>query len=203
MTNNLSIISDEIHADLVFSPCSHIPIASLSPEIAERTVTLMSASKAFNIAGICMAFAVFGSDSLRRKFNKIPRHLRGGLSALSVVAVTAALTEAQPWLDEVLDYMHGNRDYLSEHVRDRWPSVGYYPPEATYLGWLDFRAHGLIPSPHDFFLKHAKVALGDGARFGDPGHGFIRINFATSRKILKQIINRMDLALDEVPIKAT
>ncbi len=203
LTNNLFIISDEIHADLVFAPCSHIPIASLSPEIAERTVTLMSASKAFNIAGICMAFAVFGSDSLRRKFNKTPRHLRGGLSALSVVAVTAALTEAQPWLDEVLDYMHGNRDYLSEHVRERWPRVGYYPPEATYLGWLDFRAHGLTPSPHDFFLKRAKVALGDGARFGDPGHGFIRLNFATSRKILKQIINRMDRVLDEVSIKAT
>ncbi|HCU90657.1 MAG TPA: hypothetical protein DGR97_11970 [Gammaproteobacteria bacterium] len=203
LTNDLSIISDEIHADLVFAPCSHIPIASLSPEIAERTVTLMSASKAFNIAGICMAFAVFGSDSLRRKFNKIPRHLRGGLSALSVVAVTAALTEAQAWLDEILDYLHGNRDYLSEHVRERWPRVGYYPPEATYLGWFDFRAHGLSPSPYDFFLKHAKVALGDGARFGDPGYGFIRLNFATSRKLLKQIINRMDLALDEVPIQAT
>ena len=203
LTNDLSIISDEIHADLVYAPCSHIPIASLSPEVAERTVTLMSASKAFNIAGICMAFAVFGGDAVRKKFDQIPRHLRGGLSALSVAAVTAALTEAQPWLDEVLDYMQGNRDYLSQHVREKWPQVGYYAPEATYLGWFDFRAYELSPNPYAFFLKQAKVALGHGALFGDPGRGFIRLNFATSRTILEQITNRMDHALDDVSIKTT
>ena len=199
--NNLAIISDEIHADLVYAPCSHIPIASLSPEVAERTVTLMSASKAFNIAGICLAFAVFGGDAIRKKFDRIPRHLRGGLSALSVAGVTAALTEAQPWLDEVLDYLQGNRDHLTQHVRENWPHVRHHAPEATYLAWFDFRAYELSPDPYAFFLERAKVALGHGARFGDPGRGFVRLNFATSRAILAQITSRMDRALDEVSIK--
>ncbi len=200
LTNDLSIISDEIHADLVYSPSSHIPIASLSPEVAERTVTLMSASKAFNIAGICMAFAVFGGDAVRKKVDQIPRHLRGGLSALSVAGVTAALSESQPWLDEVLDYLQGNRDYLTQHARDKWPEVGYHPPEATYLGWFDFRAFDLSPNPYAFFLEQAKVALGHGTRFGDPGRGFVRLNFATSRAILEQITNRMDSALEHVSV---
>jgi cystathionine beta-lyase len=198
LANDLSIISDEIHADLVFSPHSHIPIASLSPEVAERTVTVMSASKAFNIAGICLAFAVFGGEAIRKKFDKIPRHLRGGVSALSVAAVSAAMTQAQPWLDEVVGYLHANRDYLSEHARDRWPRVGYYAPDATYLSWFDFRSYDLRPNPYAFFLEQAKVALGNGARFGEPGRGFVRLNFATSRNILEQITERMDLALDHV-----
>lgn len=197
LTNDLSIISDEIHADLVFDAHTHIPIASLSSEVAERTVTLMSASKAFNIAGICMAFAVFGGDEIRKKFDKIPRHLRGGISALSVAAVTAALSEAQPWLDEVVDYLQGNRDYLTDHIREQWPHVGSYAPEATYLAWLDFRSYNLLPDPYAFFLERGKVALGNGARFGEPGRGFVRLNFATSRRILEQITSRMDHALDQ------
>ena len=197
LVNDLAIISDEIHADLVFNQSTHIPIASLSREIAERTVTLMSASKAFNIAGICMAFAVFGGDAIRKKFDKIPRHLRGGVSALSIAAVTAAMTEGQPWLDEVLDYLAGNRDYLHHHAVTNWPRAVHYVPEATYLGWFDFRPYDLQPSPYAFFLERAKVALGNGARFGDPGRGFVRLNFATSRNILAQITDRMDRALDE------
>ncbi len=195
LSNNLTIISDEIHADLVFAPSTHIPIASLSQEIAERTVTLMSASKAFNIAGICMAFAVFGGDAIRKKFDKIPRHLRGGVSALSVAAVTAAMTEGQPWLDRVLECLRGNRDYLHRHANASWSRAVHYVPEATYLGWFDFRPYDLEPNPYTFFLERGKVALGNGARFGDPGRGFVRLNFATSRNILEKITDRMDRAL--------
>ena len=200
LVDDLAIISDEIHADLVFNQSTHIPIASLSREIGERTVTLMSASKAFNIAGICLAFAVFGGDAIRKKFDKTPRHLRGGVSALSIAAVTAAMTEGQPWLDEVLDYLAGNRDYLQQHAIANWPRAVHYAPEATYLGWFDFRPYDLQPSPYAFFLERAKVALGNGARFGDPGRGFVRLNFATSRNILEQITDRMDRALDEANV---
>ena len=149
-----------------------------------------------------MAFAVFGGDAIRKKFDKIPRHLRGGISALSVSAVTAALTEAQPWLDEVRNYLYGNRGYLRDHAGTNWSQAGHYSPEATYLGWFDFRAYNLLPDPYAFFLEHAKVALGNGARFGDPGQGFIRLNFATSRNILEQITSRMDHALNERTINA-
>ena len=199
LDHDLAIISDEIHADLVFQPHRHIPIASLSPEVAERTVTLMSASKAFNIAGICMAFAVFGGDSIRKRFAKIPRRLRGGVSALSIAAVTAALTDGQPWLDEVLRYLQANRDFVRSHATANWPQAVHFPPQATYLGWFDFRRYELSPSPYAFFLDHARVALGDGARFGDPGRACVRLNFATSRSILEQITGRMDNALAAHP----
>lgn len=193
--NNLVIISDEIHADLVFEPHRHIPIASLSPDIAKRTVTLMSASKAFNIAGICMAFAVFGSEVLAKKFATIPRHARGAISALSIAAVTAAWTEGQQWLDEVMIYLRGNRDFLARHARAQWPQAHHVPPQATYLGWFDFRQYELSPNPQAYFLEHAKVGLSNGALFGDPGRGFVRLNFATSRRILEQITDRIDVAL--------
>ena len=179
----------------MFEPYHHIPIASLSGEVAERTVTLMSASKAFNIAGICMAFAIFGGDAIRKKFDKIPRHLRGGVSALSIAAVSAALSEGQPWLDGVMARLRDNRDFLSRHARNNWAEAVHYSPQATYLGWFDFRAYDLSPDPYSFFLGSAKVALGDGARFGDPGRGFARLNFATSPNILEQIVERMDRSL--------
>jgi cysteine-S-conjugate beta-lyase len=162
-------------------------------------VTLMSASKAFNIAGICMAFAVFGGEEIRRKFARIPRHLRGGVAALSVAAVTAALTDGQHWLDEVLVYLRGNRDFLDRHARDHWPRAVYFSPQATYLGWFDFRAYDLSPNPYRFFLERGRVALGDGARFGEPGQGFVRLNFATSRAILEEISGCMDEALASAP----
>jgi len=192
---DLSIISDEIHADLVYAPHRHIPIASLSPAVAERTVTLMSASKAFNIAGICMAFAVYGSERIRARYDAMPRHVRGGVSALSIAAVGAAFEQGQPWLDEVLVYLQANRDYLSDFARTHWPLARHTPPEATYLSWFDFSACELDGGPYRYFLEHARVALGDGARFGVPGRGCARINFATSRPILEQVTARLDAAM--------
>jgi cystathionine beta-lyase len=195
VANDMTIISDEIHADLVFAPNKHIPIASLSPEVAARTVTLMSASKAFNIAGICMAFAVFGSAEMRKKFTQVPRHLRGGVSALSVAAVSAAFTAGQPWLDKTLAYLKTNRDFLAAHASANWPQVTHHRAQATYLAWFDFSNYDLPPSPYKFFLEHAKVALSDGARFGETGAGFTRLNYATSRPILQEALSRIDRSL--------
>lgn len=189
------IVSDEIHADLMLDNRAHIPIASLGEDVASRTVTLMSASKAFNIAGLCMAFAVFGSDALRTRFERMPPPTRGGTNTLSVAAVRAAWGESQPWLDAALDYLRGNRDHVAAFVRERWPDIVYFPPEATYLAWLDCRTLALPHSPHAFFLKHARVAVSDGATFGAPGEGYARLNFATSRALLDTLLARMDAAL--------
>lgn len=193
--HDLVIVSDEIHADLMLDNRAHIPIASLGEDVASRTVTLMSASKAFNIAGLCMAFAVFGSDALCARFERMPPPTRGGTNTLSVAAVRAAWGESQPWLDAALDYLRGNRDHVAAFVRERWPDVVHFPPEATYLAWLDCRALALPDSPHAFFLKHARVAVSDGATFGAPGEGYARLNFATSRALLDTLLARMDAAL--------
>ncbi len=190
--HDLVIVSDEIHADLVLDDVQHVPIATLSPDIAARTVTLMSASKAFNIAGMCMAFAHFGSRALKERFERVPAHVRGGTNTLSIAAVRAAWSESQPWLDEVLVQLRANRDRVAAFVAERWPRVGHLPPEATYLAWLDLRALALEPSPHEFLLREAQVALNDGRTFGAEGEGFVRLNFATSPALLDAILARLD-----------
>ncbi|MEM7466441.1 MAG: PatB family C-S lyase [Pseudomonadota bacterium] len=199
LEHDMYVISDEIHADLVLDGCTHIPLASLSSSIAERTVTLMSASKTFNMAGVCMAFAVFGSDDLKRRFKKVPRHLRGAVSALSVAGVSAAFNSGEPWLNAVLERLRTNRDLLFEHIKENWSGIRYLGNEATYLAWLDCRQlladHKIEQTAYQFFLEHARVALSDGARFGEPGIGFARLNFATSANILEEIIQRMDKSL--------
>ena len=192
---DLFVISDEIHADLVFAPNQHIPFASLSEDAASRTVTLYAASKAFNIAGLRCAVAIFGTPELKKRFNAFPRHLRGGLNGPGIAATEAAWLHGDAWLADVTAYLRANRDYVAEFVRSELPGVVHFAPEATYLAWLDCRALKLAPSPHEFFLKHAKVALSEGPNFGEPGTGFVRLNFATSRAILARALEQMAKAV--------
>jgi cystathionine beta-lyase len=189
------VVSDEIHADLVHPGARHVPLASLGAAIEARTLTLNSASKAFNIAGLRCAVAVFGSDALKRRFLGLPRHLRGGLGSLGIEATLEAWTHADPWLEAVRSQLEANRDLVVEFVGRELPGVRIHRPEATYLAWLDCRALELAPSPYAFFLREAKVALSDGAAFGPPGRGFVRINFATSPSILTEALERMAEAL--------
>jgi cystathionine beta-lyase len=191
------IVSDEIHADLVYRGGRHVPIASLSPEVEARTITLTAGSKAFNIAGLRVGLAVFGSEALKRRFVGFERHLRGGLGALGILALEAAWSHADPWLAEVLAYLEANRDYVASFVAAELPGVRHFAPEGTYLAWLDCRALGLAPSPHRFFLERAKVGLSDGPTFGPPGEGFVRLNFATSRPLLTRALEQMAKALRE------
>jgi cystathionine beta-lyase len=189
------IVSDEIHADLVLPGRSHVPIATLGPEVESRTLTLMSSSKAFNIAGLRCAVAAFGSDAQKRRFNGIPRHTRGGINGIALAATDAAWRHSRPWLDRVLDYLKANRDFLATSLAERLPQVRYFPGDATYFAWLDCRGLALSPSPYEFFLERARVALSDGRSFGTPGDGFVRLNFATSRAILTEILERMARAV--------
>jgi cystathionine beta-lyase len=194
LAHNLVVVTDEIHQDLVFSGHRHIPFASLGPEIEARTVTVTSATKAFSIAGLRCGIAAFGSEDLQRQFDAIPRHVRGGINILGAQATLAAWQHAQPWLDRVLAHLERNRDHVARFVADRWPSVRHFSPEGTYLAWLDFRATGL-DNPGRFFLSKGRVALSQGHLFGEEGAGFVRLNFATSKSILDQILRRMDESL--------
>jgi cystathionine beta-lyase len=198
LEHDLWIVSDEIHADLVYPGARHRPIADLGPEVAARTLTLQSASKAFNIAGLRCAVGVFGGAELGRRFASVPRHVRGGIGTLGIQASLAAWRHAEPWLDEALGVLEANRDHVVEVVRRELPGVRVHAPEATYLAWLDCRALRLEPSPYRFFRERAKVGLSDGAVFGKPGEGFVRLNFATSRNILDDALARMTRALRSV-----
>jgi cystathionine beta-lyase len=196
LEHDLILISDEIHADLLFDDRVHIPFASLGPEIEKRTVTLTSASKAFNIPGLRCAVAHFGSAELQERFNQLhPAHIRGGIGLLGIYASIAAWRWGQPWLDEVVAYLQANRDYALQAFEERIPEIQFYAPESTYLAWLDCSALDLEGSPAAHFMKHGHVALSGGRRFGDAWDQHVRLNFATSRPILTDVIDRMAKAL--------
>ncbi len=198
--HDLVVVSDEIHSDLTYPGHRHIPFASLGPEVAARTITLLSATKAFNLAGLPCAFAVFGSERTQKPFDELPPHVLGHCGILDDAATFTAWTSGQNWLDEVMSYLLDNRRSVIEFFARRLPSVRILAPEATYLAWLDCRDLEL-DDPVRFFREHARVALGNGREFGSPGVGFVRLNFATSASILGEILERMAQAVEnrEVP----
>ena len=151
---DLLVVSDEIHADLVYEPHRHIPLAALGSAIAERTITLTSPSKAFNLAGVGSAMACFGTEELAGRFDELPFALLGHPTATGVRAATAAWELGLPWLDALLARLAVNRATLAAWAtEDR--GVGYRSPEATYLAWLDFRPQGWSVEPHEYLLAGA------------------------------------------------
>jgi len=196
LERDLCVVSDEIHADLSFQARDFVPFASLGPELAERTVTLTSASKAFNIAGLRCAFAHFGSPELQDRFNAcVPRHARGGVGILGQHCTLAAWRGGDPWLDEVKKTLDGNRRFLVQEFARAVPQLGVRLPEATYLAWLDCQGLALPVSPARHFLEQARVALSDGAYFGPGFERCARLNFGTSPALLSEIVQRLVAAV--------
>ncbi|MEA3216597.1 MAG: cysteine-S-conjugate beta-lyase [Acidimicrobiia bacterium] len=198
---DLIVVSDEIHADLIYPGRRHRPFATVSDTAAARTVTLTSATKSFSIAGLRLAVAHFGSDRLLSRYQSFPRLILGGANGPGAAATLAAWREGDAWLDQLVRYLDGNRRLVHDFVADKLPGCTHRLPEATYLAWIDCRQlveEGLVgsgQSPAAFFLEQARVGLNDGADFGRHGQGFVRLNFATSRAILQQVLDRMADAL--------
>lgn len=198
LDRDIIICSDEIHCDLVYSGQRHIPIATLDEAIARRTVTLMSPSKTFNIAGLKFAFAIVQDPALRRQLRQMVHDLGGGINVMGLIAAQAAYTQGEAWLKALLETLESNRDFLYEFVQSELPGITMNLPEATYLAWLDCRTLGLTPNPYEFFLQKARVALNNGRDFGAEGAGFVRLNFGCPRSMLEQALLRMKQALEEV-----
>lgn len=194
--NGVVIVTDEIHSELLLDDNTFTPMAKLSPEIAKHTITLVAPSKTFNVPGLFCGFAIIPNKELREPYVKIVNQLRLHVSSMGLHAAQVAFSgQCDGWLKELRGYLTGNRDFLVEYVTKHMPGVGTTIPDATYLAWLDFTELGLKKSPYDFFLKNAKVALSNGAIFGENGVGHVRLNFGTSRRILKQGLDRMRKAL--------
>jgi cystathionine beta-lyase len=195
LRRDVVICSDEIHCDLVFSGHRHVPIATLAPEIAERTITLMAPSKTFNIPGLHCSFAIVQNRELRKKLRATGKDLVPEVNILGYTAAVAAYRDGQPWLDEVLCYLETNRDFLARYTAQHLPGVTMARPEGTYLAWLSCHEAGIPGNPHRFFLDCARVAVSDGAIFGRGGEGFVRLNFGCPSSMLAEALDRMREAL--------
>ena len=194
---DLVVLSDEIHCDLVYPGHRHVPLGSLGQEIAARTVTVNSATKGFNIAGLRCGVMHFGSDELWERFQRaVPIRLLGAVSTVGIDATVAAWADCQPWLEAVLAQLGANRERLARWATEEVEGVRHLPPDATYLAWLDCRDLELAhATPQEFFLDEARVALARGADFGPEGATCARLNFATSGEILEELLGRMTAAL--------
>ena len=184
--NDLVVCSDEIHCGLILDADKrHIPFASLSPEIAQRTITLMAPSKTFNIPGLGCAFAVIANPALRRRFEQAMHGIVPHVNVLGLAACEAALRDSGDWHRELLAYLAGNRDRVSEAIAGL-PGVHMAPVEATYLAWIDVRDLKLAkPAAH--FEAHG-IGLSDGSDFGAPG--WLRLNFGCPRATLDEALRR-------------
>jgi cysteine-S-conjugate beta-lyase len=198
LKHGVVICSDEIHCDLLFKGKKHTPIASLDKEISQNTITLMSPTKTYNIAGLQGSFAIVQNPELRKKLEQSMKGLVMWINLVGLTATQAAYRDGQEWLEQVLHYLEGNRDYLYDFVRDQLPTLQMVKPEGTYLGWLDCHKTGIQGNPYEFFLKEARVALNDGATFGNGGEGFVRLNFACTWVVLNQALERMKAALERM-----
>ncbi|HPX95358.1 MAG: MalY/PatB family protein [Brevefilum fermentans] len=194
---NVWICSDEIHNDLIFSGYQHIPIANLSPDAAQITVTYLAPSKTFNIAGLSTSVVIAENPVIKDRLSQTLSMLLGHPNILGLHAARAAYLHGRPWLREVMHYLQANRDYLVNYVNENLPGIRMWSPEGTFLGWLDCRQLE-VESPHRFFLDEAKVGFNDGISFGEDGQGFLRINFGCPRAMLDEGLVRMKTALEKL-----
>lgn len=197
LRHKLVICSDEIHCDLVYPPHKHIPIASLDPEVEASTVTLMSPSKTYNIAGLGCGYALIRNPRIRKRWNNASYGIVAHVNIMGHTAAEAALSHGSEWLEQVLEYLADNKVFVADFIRDHLPSIRMAPVEATYLAWLDCAGTGITGSPAQFFLDAGRVALNDGAEFGNGYEDFVRLNFACSRQLLEKALLRIEKSLKD------
>ena len=191
--NNIIIISDEIHSDLIYKGNRHIPVSMVSEETAQNSVVLMAPSKTFNVAGLATSVVIIPD---RKKFELYEKALNLGHLGMGnifgSVALEAAYTYGDEWLEELLEYLWNNFLYLENFFKNNLPKVKVMKPEATYLIWLDFREYGMDDSElTKFIVRKAKVGLNNGARFGIEGDGWMRLNIGCPRSILTEGLERL------------
>jgi cystathionine beta-lyase len=192
--HDLVLVSDEIHCDLVLDEerTPHFSALELPEDLRRRTITLLSPSKTWNIAGLGYAFAVIPDESIRRRFCTQRGHTLSEINALSYYAAEAAYRHGEPWRRQLLDYLRENRALLDAFVAAHSPALRVLPGEATYLAWIDARGMG-VENPALHFEKHAGLFLSDGAYFGWPG--WIRFNFGTTRAHMLAGLEKMAAVL--------
>ncbi|MGQ8337094.1 MalY/PatB family protein [Sunxiuqinia sp. A32] len=195
LENNVVVVSDEIHSDLTFPGKRHIPLATVSDEIAQNTITLMAPSKTFNLAGLSTSFLVIPNKGLFDKYDELMKatHVYQG-NLFGNIAMEAAYSKGESWLNELMLYIEANYDFMASFFKDNLPGIKPMKPDATYLVWLDFSSYGLKDKELNEKIVNAGVGLNRGVQFGKQGKGFMRINIACPRKTLEQALLQLKSA---------
>ena len=200
LKHNIIVVSDEIHADILFKGYRHIPFASISPAFAHNSITCTAPSKTFNLAGLQTSSIIIPN----KKYYKIYENILDGLAldennVFGLVALEAAYRDGEEWLEQLLSYLNENLKFLMKYFKERIPKIKVIRPEGTYLVWLDCRQLGFnTKGLNNFMIKKARVALDDGYWFGAGGKGFMRINIACPRSFLEEGLKRIERAVNNL-----
>ena len=201
--NDVLMVSDEIHSDLLFEGFRHIPLASISEEAAQKTITCNAPSKTFNLAGLATSYLIIPNKDLLDNYNKMlndKMHVNMG-NMFGPIALKSAYGQGEEWLKQLLDYVWGNVCYVDDFLKKDIPQIKAIIPESTYMIWLDCRELGLEGDAlKDFFITKAKVGFNDGRVFGTGGDGFMRINVACPRTMVKQAMEQIKAAILKIDI---
>jgi cystathionine beta-lyase len=195
LVHGVAVIADEIHAPLAHPGTVHTPFLTVSSDDL-TAVSLISASKAWNIAGAKCAQVVAGSTRVKDIMAaQVPLEVTYATGHFGVIASIAAYRDGGPWLEQVRAQIAANADIVHEHVTASLPSVRFVPPASSYLAWMDFSSTGISGDPAEFILERSRVAVSAGPTFGAGGEGFIRLNFGTSPAILAEVMSRISRSL--------
>ncbi len=197
---NVLVISDEIHCDMALKGYKHVPFATCCDKAKDICITFMAASKTFNIAGLKSSYHVIPNEEIRKQYHEFLR--KSELDTAHVFAtgpVATAYNEGEEWLEQMLEYVEANIDFMEQYLKENMPKMGMIRPQASYLVFLDARGLGL---PHDelveFFIREAKVGMNDGAMFGKEGSGYMRMNLGCPRSVLEKALNQIKTAYDKL-----
>lgn len=195
----LIVVSDEIHADLVLSGSKHIPYAEINEKAKNHSITLVAPSKTFNIAGLAMSIAIIPNVKIRQKFLRLVENLQAaGGHVVGFEALKAAYTNGHEWLDQLLVYLKGNLNYVTNFLEQNIPEIVTMRPNASFLVWLNCKQLKLSDKElKDFLVNKAKLGFNQGPSFGPGGEGFQRINIGTPRSVLEEAMNRLYYAYKE------
>jgi len=198
LEHNILMVSDEIHSDLIFKPHVHIPLASLSEDIAQQTITCNAPSKTFNLAGLATSYLIIPNKTLLDRYNRMLNdelHLNMG-NLPGAIALEAAYEHGAEWLNQLQEYVKDNIQLVEDFCKEHLPMITPVVPESTYMIWLDCRKMGLEGDAlKDFFIKQAKVGFNDGRVFGQGGDGFMRMNVACPRSVVLEVLKRIKAAV--------
>ena len=198
--HNVLVVSDEIHCDMTLKGYKHIPFASIGENAAQNSITLMAASKTFNIAGLKSSYHIIPNENIRQSYNDyLSKGELNFASLFATEAVAAAYNQGEEWLQQMLEYVEDNIDFMQNYLKENTPRLTMIRPQASYLVFIDARALNLTQKQLiDFFVKEAKVGLNDGESFGKEGRGFMRMNVGCPRATLKEALDRIKIAYDRL-----